>query len=112
MRLIRGFLALLILSVHLGATMFAVAPVANAASADMSHGMMHEPGGTGDKMPCKSTMPVCMTEFGCILMVGVPAPELALSTMVGWSSVSYAAAGESLRGRSIEPTLDPPISRA
>ena len=111
-RLLRGFLALLIVSAYLGATVLAVAPIANAASADMNHGMMHEPGVTGDEMPCKGTVPGCVTEFGCIFLVSLPAPDLTISAMVGWSPVTYLVAGGFLRGRSTKPALDPPISRA
>ena len=100
---------MLIVSAYLSATVLPVAPIANAAPANMSHGMMHEPGG---KMPCKGTVSGCVTEFGCILMVSLPAPELTVSAVVGWSPVSYVITGEFLRGRSTKPALGPPISRA
>jgi len=110
--MLRGFLALLILSAYLGATVLAVAPIANAASANMSHGMMHEPGGTGDKMPCKGTMPTCMTELGCALMVSLPAPDLTAPISIAWFRVTYSGSLDLLHGRTIRPTLDPPISHA
>ncbi len=111
-RLLRGFLTLLILSAYLGATVHAIAPTAYAASADMSHGMMHEPGGMGDKMPCKGTMPTCMTGLGCALMVSVPAPELVAPTSIAWSRVTYSGSLDLRHGRTIRPTLDPPRSHA
>jgi len=111
-RLLRGFLSLLIVSAYLGATVLAVAPIANAAAAGVSHGMVHELGGMDHKMPCKGTMPGCVTEFGCIFMVSLPAPDLTISTMVGWSPVTYVVVAEFLSGRSTKPALGPPISRA
>ena len=116
MKLLRRFLALLIVTAYLGATVFQVAPV-YAANADMSssssmNGMMHEQHGQGEKMPCKGMLPNCMTDIGCIFLVSVPTPDLNLFTTTTWSSVIYHNASEALRGRSIKPALGPPISLA
>jgi hypothetical protein len=114
-KLLRRILALLIVTAYLGATVFQAAPVF-AASADKNrssmNGMMHEQDGQGDKMPCKGMLPGCVTDLGCIFLVSLPAPNVALFTMTAWSSVIYTGSSQSLRGRSIKPALGPPISLA
>jgi hypothetical protein len=114
-KLLRRFIALLIVTAYVGATVFQVAPVF-AASADMSsgsmNGMMHEQHGQGEKMPCKGMLPNCVTDIGCIFLVSLPAPDLTLATMTAWSSVIYDNASEGSRGRTIKPPLGPPISLA
>ena len=115
MKLLRQLLTLLIVTAYVGATVFQVAPVF-AASADMSsgsmNGMMHEQHGQGEKMPCKGMLPGCVTDLGCIFLVSLPTPNVALFTVTAWSSVIYTGSSELLRGRSIKPALGPPISLA
>ena len=111
-KLLRQILTLLIVTAYLGATVFQVAPV-YAASADMSsgsmNGMMHEQHGQGEKMPCKGMLPNCVTDIGCIFLVSLPTPNVALFTVTAWSSVIYDNAPEALPGRTIKPALGPPI---
>jgi hypothetical protein len=113
--LLRRIFALLIVTAYVGATMLQVAPT-YAASSDMSRssmaGMIHEPDGQTDKMPCKGTLPNCMTDFGCIFLVTMPAPDLDLFTSTSWSSVIYDNGPNALRGRTTKPALGPPISLA
>jgi hypothetical protein len=110
--LLRRFLAVLIVTAYLGATMLQVAPT-YAANAGMSSsstaGMMHEPDGQNDKMPCKGMLPNCMIDIGCIFLVSVPTPDLDLFTPTSWSSVIYDSASDALHGRTIKPALGPPI---
>jgi hypothetical protein len=113
---LRQLLTLLIATAYLGATVLQVAPV-YAANADMSssssmNGMMHEQDGQDDKMPCKGMLPGCVTDLGCIFLVSLPTPNVALFTVTAWSSVIYTGSSELLRGRSIKPALGPPISLA
>ena len=114
-KLLRRILVLLIVTAYVGATMLQVAPT-YAASSDMSRssmaGMMHEPDGQTDKMPCKGMLPACITDIGCIFLVSVPTPDLTLVTTTTWSSVIYDYASDALRGRTIKPALGPPISLA
>jgi hypothetical protein len=111
--LLRRILAVLIVIAYVGATLFQIAPTyaAYMSSSSMS-GMMHEQDGQGDKMPCKGMRPGCVTDLGCIFLVSLPAPNVALFTVTAWSSVIYAGSSQSLRGRSIQPALGPPISLA
>jgi hypothetical protein len=111
--LLRRSLALLIVTAYVGATVFQVAYAANANMSNSSiNGMMDEQDGQGNKMPCKGMLPGCVTDLGCIFLVSLPAPNVALLTVTAWSSVTYADSSQSLRGRSIQPALGPPISLA
>jgi hypothetical protein len=111
-KLLRRILALLIVTAYLGATVLQAAPV-YPASADMSsssmNGMMHEHDSPGDRMPCKGMLPNCVTDIGCIFLVSLPTPNVALFTVTAWSSVIYDNAPEALPGRTIKPALGPPI---
>jgi len=113
--LLRRILALLIVTAYVGATMLQVAPT-YAANAGMSSssmaGMTHEPDGQTDKMPCRGTLPNCMTDIGCIFLVSVPTSNLTLFTTTTWSPVIYDNASDALPGRTIKPALGPPISLA
>ena len=115
MKLLRRILILLIVTAYVGATVFQVAPVFAASPATGSaamNGMMHDEPGQGDKMPCKGMVPGCVTDLGCIFLMSLPAPDLTLVTVTAWSSVTYPASDQSLRGRTIKPALGPPISLA
>jgi len=100
------------MSAYLSATILAAMPIANAAAVEMGSGMMHQQDGTSHEMPCKGKMPTCMTDLGCVFMVSLPAPDLAASTSIAWSPVTYSGSLDSLHGRTIRPALGPPISRA
>jgi hypothetical protein len=113
--LLRRIFALLIVTAYVGATVLQIAPIyaANShMSASSMAGMMHEPDGQTDKMPCKGMLPNCMTDIGCIFLVTMPTPNLDLFTRTSWSSVIYDTASDALRGRTIKPALGPPISLA
>jgi hypothetical protein len=111
-KLLRRILTLFIVTAYMSATMFQVAPtfVANVdASRSSMNGIMHEHDSPGDKMPCKGTLPNCVTDIGCIFLVSLPAPGLTLVAMTAWSSVIYDNTSEASRGRTIKPALSPPI---
>jgi hypothetical protein len=112
--LLRRLLALLIVTAYLGATILQVAPTfaANAGMSGSMAGMMHEPDGQNDKMPCKGMLPNCMIDIGCIFLVSVPTPDPDLFTPTSWSSVMYDSVSDALHGRTIKPPLGPPISLA
>ena len=111
-KLLRQILTLLIVTAYIGATMLPAAP-SHAANAAMNHagmgGMMHDHQNPGDKMPCKGMLPGCITDLGCIFLVSLPTPDLALVGVTAWLSVSYDNASQGLHGRTIKPALGPPI---
>jgi hypothetical protein len=112
----RRFFSILFLAAYVSATILTVVPTAMAAPNGMAGemtGMTMQADGPGDKMPMPCKMkPDCVTEIGCIFMVSLPAPDLAVTTPVVWSAVRYSMASEFLDGRSTQPLLGPPISRA
>ena len=87
-----------------------------AAKTDMNHaplgGMTQDQDDPGDKTPCKGMLPGCVTDLGCIFLVSLPAPDLAFATVTAWSSVTYDHPSQGLRGRTIKPSLGPPIRTA
>ena len=82
-------------------------PVQAAASHDMT---MMAQAGSDAPIPCKGMTPACMTDLGCIFMIGMPTVSPGLSiTRLYWSRVSYSELSERVDGLSKKPALDPPI---
>ena len=105
-------LALLIVAVYFGATVIQAAAMTPAPVAPMADGMMHQSDGSSDPMPCQGKkIPPCVSDFGCVFLVSLPAlPTLGFSTATEWSVVAYGGTSPSLHGRSIKPALGPPIT--
>ena len=112
LHLLRQIFSVLLVVAYVSATMIAVAPEANAASATMQGMTMQVDDGMGGTMstPCKSMKHGCVTDAGCIFMVSLPAPPTAFGTSLAWVSVHYAMAAETVPGHTIKPLLGPPIS--
>ena len=88
MKLLRRFLALLIVAAYVGAA--SLAPMIYADGPNMSSGAMHMMDDSQDgKMPCKGMAHGCVSELGCIFLVGTPIPESGPFTVTAWSSVIY-----------------------
>ena len=114
MRLLRQIISVLLVAAYVSATVLTAAPGANAAPHEMSDGMMMT-GEAGDAMPMpcsKGMKSSCMTDFGCIFMVSLPASHFGVATRIAWSAITYTISDDFLRGHSIKPALGPPISRA
>jgi len=110
---LRRLVVFLILTVYVSAAMVQQVPLAHAMSVDMSTGMAHDQEGPTDRMPCNSTPAPCVTDLGCIFLVGLPSmPDPALLGLTAWSSIHYLGSRDALHGRSIEPAIGPPISHA
>ena len=90
---LRRLFATLLAVAFFSASMMQVMPaVAMPVSANMTGGMtMAATDGTSDSvpMPCKGMTPACMTDLGCIFMIGVPVPEAPLVVHLAWAPVSY-----------------------
>ena len=108
-KLLRQILALLIVTAYIGATMLPAAPSFAASTHAAMDRMMHDQKSPHDKMPCKGTLPGCISDLGCIFLVCLSAPHLTLVGVTAWSSVSYDNALPGLHGRTIKPALGPPI---
>lgn len=51
----------------------------------------------------------CVSDLGCLLMVGIPAMPHQVSQPFSWAPVSYWARHPLVQGITAEPSLDPPI---
>jgi len=103
---IRRIGMVVVLGAFLGAGFVQAIPPAMQMSSDMTM-VDHD---SGDKpMPCKGMVPVCMTDIGCIFMVGLPVSHTAIATVLSWSRVDYGAFTQQGEGLSHQPDLGPPI---
>lgn len=82
-------------------------PTAEAAS--MPGMTMAMDSGDGMPMPCKSTIPNCVSDIGCIFMVALPPAYTPTVAQLTWSRIVYATVTASRVGTSLEPDLGPPI---
>ena len=115
MRLLRQIFSVLLVAAYVSATVLTAVPVANASPHGMSDGMMMTTGQAGDAMPMpcsKGMKSSCVSDFGCIFMVSLPAAHFGVATRIAWSAITYTISDDFLRGHSIKPALGPPISRA
>lgn len=61
-------------------------------------------------MPCcPEKAPPCVTDMGCVFMIGIPAQPAMTSTPLSWLPVTYPEIHDSGEGLSLEPELTPPI---
>ena len=82
-------------------------PVRDAASHGMT--MMAQADGS-EPMPCTGMTPACMSDLGCIFIIGLPtvsSPETM--THLSWSRVNYRDLSRITGGLTHKPALDPPI---
>lgn len=110
--LIRHLILLITLGAFLGAGVVQAAwPTKSEASTEMA--MM--PGNdAGVAMPCpgKTMVPGCMTDLGCIFMIGLPTiSPSATMTRLSWIRVSYGDLSQVSDGLTHKPALGPPIFR-
>ena len=113
MRLLRQIFSVLLMVAYVSATVLTVVPGANAAPPAMADGMMMTTDQAGDAMPMpcsKGMKSSCVTDFGCIFMVSLPAAHFGVATRIAWSAITYTISDDFLRGHSIKPALGPPIS--
>lgn len=66
-------------------------------------------GADGMQMPCKSTVPNCVSDAGCIFMVALPPAYIPTVAHLTWSRIVYASVIASHAGTSPKPDLGPPI---
>jgi hypothetical protein len=108
---IRRLFAILLTVAFFSASMMQIMPAA-ASPAGMDMAMSMQGGDTPDTspMPCKGMAPGCMTDLGCIFMIGVTVPTAPVSVQLAWAAVSYRwQSVEIADGRIRAPDLRPPI---
>ena len=110
---LRRLFAILFAVVLLSAPARIMPVVAVPMDMDMTAGMaMAAQDGNSDSAPtpCKGMAPGCMTELGCVFMIGVPIPIPQITVKLAWVPVSYAWPSAMLdEGRIRIPDLRPPI---
>ena len=112
-RLLRQIFSVLLMAAYVSATILTTVPGANAAPFAVADGTMMTTGQAGDAMPMpcsKGMKSSCVSAFGCIFMVSLPAAHFGGATRITWSAVTYTVADDFLREHSIKPALGPPIS--
>ena len=61
-------------------------------------------------IPCKGMTPACMTDLGCVFMIGLPSVSPTLTmTRLSRQHVRYDKLAQSADGLTPKPALDPPI---
>lgn len=110
--LLRRVLAFLTVVAYLGAA--SAVPVLCADAAVLGSQATQDTGGELDTPmpPCKGVARGCVTDLGCIFLVGTLVAPVDDGTLFVWSSVTYQPTVTAFRGRTLEPALGPPISRA
>ena len=106
------FVQHLLLAIALGAFLGAgVMQGAGPVQAGASSGMTTmTQAGDDAPMPCKGMTPACMSDLGCVLMIGLPSVSLAPTmTRLSWQRVRYDSLAQSADGLTRKPALDPPI---
>lgn len=106
--LIRHLVLVITLGAFLGAGAMRVSwPVQAAASSGIT---MMTPADGDAPMPCKGMAPTCMTDLGCIFMIGLPTVSPALTmTRLSLSRIRYGDLAQVADGLTRKPALDPPI---
>ena len=61
-------------------------------------------------MPCcPHKAPSCVTDLGCVFLVGIPTPSGQGATALSWSILTYTISHDAGEGLSLQPALGPPI---
>jgi hypothetical protein len=107
---LRRLFVILVTVAFFSASMSRVVPaVAMPAGMDMTMAA-HDAGASGSPMPCKGMTPACMTDQGCIFMIGVPVPAAPVGVDLAWAPVTYHWPSVDIAdGRIRAPDLRPPI---
>lgn len=105
--LVRRLFMLAVLGAFLCAGFSQPAPAALAAPGAPMAGMAGM--ADGAPAPCKSLLPGCYSDAGCIFMVALPLSFTPTAIRLAWSRVSYAVSVDAPPGMTLAPDLGPPI---
>ncbi|WP_090664953.1 hypothetical protein [Belnapia rosea] len=116
LRLARLVIAVITVCAFLGAGVVQTVSPAQSDTAAMT--MLADQGADSAAMPChgnqkpppcQDKVPGCMTDLGCIFVVGIPVPPAPAVSGPAWSQVAYWQSVRLAEGVSLEPYLGPPI---
>lgn len=106
-RIIRRFLIVLSLVAFVGTGLaqgMKIDLAAPAGEAMTMAGMSEAP------MPCCPDKAVsCITDIGCVFLVGMPVPATTFASRLAWSAVAYRISHDVGEGLSLLPAIGPPI---
>ena len=114
---LRRLFAILFAAVFFSASMLQVVPAAampmSAAmpmAADIMPMAAHDAAADNAATPCKGMTPACMTDLGCVFMIGVSVPVSQSAVRLSWLPVTYQRSQAAIAGgRARAPDLRPPI---
>ena len=106
-RIIRRFFVILSLVAFLGTGLaqgMKIDPIAPSGHPMTMAGMSETP------MPCcPDKAASCVTDIGCVFLVGMPVPASTFANTFAWSTVAYRVSHEVGEGLSLLPAIGPPI---
>jgi hypothetical protein len=106
-RIIRRFLVVLSLVAFVGTGLaqgMKIDPIAPSGNEMTMSGMSEAP------MPCcPDKAASCITDIGCVFLVGMPVPASTFASRLTWSVVAYRISHDIGEGLSVLPALGPPI---
>lgn len=80
------------------------------ASAQPSMAMASQAMTDDGSMPCcPHKAASCITDLGCVFLVGIPTPSAHGATALSWSILTYTVSHSAGEGLSLQPALGPPI---
>ena len=109
-RPLRRLFAILFAAALFSASMLQVTPAAAMPMAMDMTMAAHDASPDSAPTPCKGMTPACMTDLGCVFMVGVSVPVSQTVVYLSWSPVTYQRSYATIAdGRIRAPDLRPPI---
>lgn len=117
LRFARLAIAAITICAFIGAGLVMNLPSVQADTLGMSMAMVGDQPADGAVMPCHATQappckdkaPGCMTELGCVFVVGIPVPPAPTLSGPAWFRVTYWQSSRHAEGIVLEPFLGPPI---
>ena len=107
---LRRLFAILFAVAFFNAAMLQVMPAAAAPMGGNMTMAAHDANPDSVPMPCRGMAPACMTDLGCIFMVGVPIPASQVDLRMTSFPVTYHWPTAMIAdGRIRAPDLRPPI---
>jgi len=103
--LVRRLVVALSLLALVGAGMVSPVAFAEPDMAVASQAMTDD----GSMPCCPHKAPSCVTDLGCVFLVGIPVPAGQGAATLAWSALTYTVSHHAGEGLSLQPALGPPI---
>lgn len=106
-RITKRLVAILVMAALLGGL---VLPPASALPMQAGDTAAMEPCAHCAPMPCKGISPACVTDLGCVFLIGLPVFDHAPVTFPKRDRMSYWTTEAGIAGLGMKPELTPPRS--